>query len=154
EGILLDKIILSYVFKDVMLNSGILTAMAMTLTHLKTGSIEDVVLLDEGGVIVASENMLNSKVKRLQRALNQLETQRATAVKDESNSIKKVNRANSSIKGTNSEATIKSKSSEIEKENNKIHKLKKKQADALTKISNKNVELNKALTELGKVRQE
>jgi hypothetical protein len=98
---------------------------------------------------MASTTYLDSKIKRLQGEINQLENQRSKATRDESEAIKKINRANSSINRTKNITTIKNKGKEIEKENEKIQKSKAKQADLLTKISKKNMDLNNAINELG-----
>lgn len=96
---------------------------------------------------------LESKIKRLQREIGQLEKSRADAVKDESNSIKKINSANVAIGKTKNLTTIRNKQREIKRENDKIQKAKEKQGDYLTKVAKKNGELSKAMTDLNDSRQ-
>lgn len=100
-----------------------------------------------------STSILDSKIKRLQREISQLENKRSKTVDDEASAIKKINRANDSISRSKQASTIKSKEKEIQRENGKIQTAKKKQADLLTQISKKNTEYNKAMTDLNKERQ-
>lgn len=97
-----------------------------------------------------SINMLESKIKRLQRDISQLETNRANAAKDEGDALKKINRVNSTLARTKNLSTIKNKEREIQRENDKVQRAKGKQADLLMKISRKNTDLNKAQRELSK----
>ena len=82
-----------------------------------------------------------------------MEKLRAKAVKDESDSIQKVNKANLAINKSRNQTTINNKLREIKRENDKIQLLKSKQADLLKKIASKNNELNKAISDLAKARQ-
>ncbi|WP_062052319.1 toll/interleukin-1 receptor domain-containing protein [Bacillus sp. JCM 19034] len=100
-----------------------------------------------------SISFLETKLKRLHRELNTLESQRASAMKDEANALKKVNNANSSISKTKNSSTINSKLREIDRENKKIQKAKEKQSDLLNKINKKNTEINNTSLELSKNRQ-
>jgi len=97
--------------------------------------------------------MLNSKVNRLQKDIESLENQLSRALKDESDSIKKVNRASQSMSRTKSISTIRSKDKQVQRENDKAQRSKKKQADLLGKISRKNIQLNKAISNLNKERE-
>lgn len=97
--------------------------------------------------------MLESKVRRLQREISQLEKNRASAVKDESDALKKINRANTTIGRSQNATTIRTKQREIQRENDKIQKAKEKQGDCLTKIAKKNADLNKAISDLNNYRQ-
>lgn len=97
--------------------------------------------------------MLENKIKRLQGDINRLENQRARAVKLESDSLKRINQATSTMNRTKSMATLKNKEREIQRENNKIQKAKKEQSTILSRITKKNAELNKATDDLNKYRQ-
>lgn len=97
--------------------------------------------------------MLNNKVNRLQKDIESLENQLSRALKDESDSIKKINRASQSMSGTKSISTIRSKDKQVQRENEKAQRSKKKQADLLGKISRKNIQLNKAISNLNKERE-
>src|SRR5699024_7979882 len=97
--------------------------------------------------------MLNSKVNRLQKDIESLDNQLSRALKDESDSIKKVNRASQSMSRTKSISTIRSKDKQVQRENDKAQRSKKKQADLLGKISRKNIQLNKAISNLNKERE-
>ncbi|WP_075982588.1 TIR domain-containing protein [Bacillus massilinigeriensis] len=100
-----------------------------------------------------SISLLESKIKRLHTDISRLEGKRAGAVKEESNSIKKINSANSALQRTKNSSTISSKLKEIERENIKIQKAKEEQAKLMSEIAKKNTELNKTLTELSKTQQ-
>lgn len=100
-----------------------------------------------------SISLLESKIKRLRTDISRLEGKRAGAVKEESNSIKKINSANSALQRTKNSSTISSKLKEIERENIKIQKAKEEQAKLMSEIAKKNTELNKTLTELSKTQQ-
>jgi hypothetical protein len=100
-----------------------------------------------------SISLLESKIKRLRSDIIRLEGKRASAVKEESNSIKKINSANSALQRTKNSSTISSKLKEIERENIKIQKAKEEQAKLMSEITKKNTELNKTLTELSKTQQ-
>jgi|SRR5690625_1059176 len=97
--------------------------------------------------------MLNNKISRLQKDIETLESQRSKSMNDENDSIKKINRAYKSIKRTKNISTIKRKEKEIQRENDKIQKSKKAQSDLSRKISNKNNQLNTAISNLNKERK-
>ncbi|MFE4525330.1 TIR domain-containing protein [Cytobacillus firmus] len=103
---------------------------------------------------MSSITLLESKIKRLRNDISRLEGKRANAVKDESNAIKKINSANATIKRTKSTSTVSTKQKEIERENKKVQKAKEDQAKVMTEIAKRNIELNKALTNLSKTEQE
>lgn len=100
-----------------------------------------------------SISSLESKIKRLHSDISRLEDKRASAVKEESNSIKKINSANSALQRTKNSSTISSKLKEIDRENIKIQKAKGEQAKLMSDIAKKNTDLNKTLIQLSKAQQ-
>lgn len=98
-------------------------------------------------------SVLETKIKRIQSDISQNERQHSKAIKDESDSLKKINRANTAINKTKNSTTIRSKTRELERENTRIQKAKKEQSKLSLRISQKTTELNKATNELNKERQ-
>lgn len=109
--------------------------------------------LSKGGIMLASISILESRIKRLQGELKQLENQRTRATIDESDALKKISSANQAISRTKSLTTIKTRQREIDRENDKIQKAKQKQADLSSRIAKKNEDLAKATSDLSSARQ-
>lgn len=97
--------------------------------------------------------MLNNKISRLQKDIEALENKRSRAMKDESYSLKKINRLYQSINRTKNISTIKGKERDIQRENDKIQRSKRTQSDLSRKISNKNSQLNTTISNLNKERK-
>ncbi|AOA01440.1 TIR domain-containing protein [Carnobacterium maltaromaticum] len=102
---------------------------------------------------MSSISMIESKIRRLQSDISSNEKKRMNAAKDEANSFKKINTANSAIARSKNSTTINSRLKEIERENNKIQKSKQIQASCLEKILKVQAQLNKANSDLIKEQQ-
>ncbi|MGX4667805.1 TIR domain-containing protein [Cerasibacillus sp. JNUCC 74] len=102
---------------------------------------------------MATISLLEAKLKRLNREIQQLEQRKSRAVKEESNSLKKINRANDAIRRTKNSTTIRNKEREILRENEKVQKAKEKQSSLSSKITKKSTELSKAMSDLNNARQ-
>ncbi|ENH96891.1 hypothetical protein J416_08262 [Gracilibacillus halophilus YIM-C55.5] len=100
-----------------------------------------------------STSMLDSKISRLQRELKQFESQHAKELKEESDALSKINKAQASINRTKSTSTMKNKRNEIQRENKKSSSAKEKQSKLATKISKKRTELQKAQADLQSLKQ-
>ncbi|MEN2467239.1 hypothetical protein [Ornithinibacillus sp. JPR2-1] len=98
-------------------------------------------------------SLLLLKIKRLKREIGQLEYQKSKAIKVEVDALKKIRRASDIIAQNKSVGTVRARQKEIERANTKIQKAKNKQDEYIKKSAIKNLELNKAMSELSKAKK-
>ena len=91
------------------------------------------------------ERQYTSELERLNRNLT-------SAIKKESETLKKISQLNTRLLNSKSSSQIKMYNRQIESENKKMFDAKKKQADIQKKISDTTTKLNKARIDLGKER--